>query len=194
MLDSIQRGTASVFNRIGIVKLLVFVGVLILVGLLWFNNSSNWIRENGGLAGWLQTVGSLYAIVAVSIPVFLERNLAVERARRSVLASAEMACGLMRLVASRAFDETAQFSEWWVPQWEVIDEVMASCPIHEIHSAEALEAFITIRELYGRMRSWDESSDEPWPREQGPMMGYVGTLCMNASTQLESLRSEFAQN
>jgi hypothetical protein len=103
------------------------------------------------------------ATALVAFPVLFERRLQVRHARRSVMASAQMAIDLMGTVASRAFDETDRFSEWWVPQWHVVDEVMASCPIHDIHSEEALKAFVTIRELYGRMRSWEETSEESWP-------------------------------
>jgi hypothetical protein len=169
----------------------ILIGALLLVGLAWLNRSSDWIRLNGGLAAWVQAIGSLYAIAAVSFPVFFERRLTVNRARRSVLASAKMANELMATVATRAFDENAAFSEWWVPQWHIIEEVMASCPIHDIQSDKALEAFITIRELYGRMRAW-EATNESWPVD-GSMMSYVGVLCMNASRQLEILKAEFSQ-
>lgn len=185
----VRRRLGRVFSPL---LLLATIGISALAGLLWFNGTSDWIKQNGGLASWLQALGSLYAIVAVSFPVFLERRHAGMRARQSVLASAQMACDLMTTVASRAFDEKAQFSEWWVPQWQVIDEVMASCPIHEIHSAKALEAFVTIRELFGRMRAWDESLNEGWPVNDSSMMSYVGALCMNASMQLEALKSEFS--
>jgi hypothetical protein len=188
----LRKASVSLSRRISAIALLVPMGFTLLIGLLWFNNSSAWISRNGGLASWIQAIGSLFAIVAVSFPVFLERSLALKRARQSVLASAQMASDLMTTVASRAFDENAQFSEWWVPQWQVIDEVMASCPIHEVHSAKALEAFVTIRELYGRMRAWDETSNEGWPNADGSMMSYVGTLCLKLSMNLDTLKSEFS--
>lgn len=178
------------FSSLGLIGL---VGSLLLVGLLWFNNSSEWISQNGGLASWIQAIGSLFAIGAVTFPVLFERRLVTKRARQSVLASAQMASDLMATVASRAFDENATFSEWWVPQWQVIDEVMASCPIHDIHSDKALEAFITIREIFGRMRAWEEKSTESWPMQDGSMHSYVGSLCLNVSRQLEILKVEFSQ-
>jgi len=168
-------------------KWLIASGIFLLCALLIFNGTSSWIRDNGGLASWLQAIGSLYAIIAVSFPVFLERGLSMQRARATTLASAQMACDLMAEVADFAFNPDAAFSEWWVPQWHVIDEVMASCPIHEIGSSEALRAFVTIRELYGRMRAWDEANSDPWPLEGG-MQSYVGVLMMNASMQLDCLR------
>ena len=189
----LKKWAGGLTRHFGPIGLLVLVGASLLIGLLWFNGSSTWIERNGGLASWFQAVGSLYAIAAVSFPVLLERRLAVKHARQSVLASAEMASNLMTTVATRAFDENAKFSEWWVPQWRVIDEVMASCPIHDVHSSKALEAFVTIRELYGRMRAWEEEADEAWPMKDGSMMSYVGSLCLNVSRQLEILKSEFGQ-
>jgi hypothetical protein len=179
-------------HRFGATSAIVLLGISSLAGLLWFNSSSDWISQNGGLASWVQAIGSLLAIGAVSLPVLFERRLQVKHARQSVLASAEMATDLMGKVASRAFDENARFSEWWVPQWHVIDEVMASCPIHDIHSDEALKAFVTIRELYGRMRSWEETSKEAWPMEDGSMHSYVMALCLNASTHLNILKTELS--
>jgi hypothetical protein len=152
------------------------------------NSLAVWVSQNGGLASWVQAIGSLLAIAAVSFPVLFERRLTRKRARQSVLASAQMANDLMALVASRAFEEDAEFSEWWVPQWHVIDEVMASCPIHDIHSDKSLQAFVTIRELYGRMRAWETSNDS-WPVDDS-MRSYVGVLCMNVSTQLDTLKAE----
>jgi hypothetical protein len=169
-------------------------GIILLVVLIAFNSSSTWIQKNGGLASWVQAVGSLVAIIAISLPVLLERRLSVKRARSTVLASAKMAVGLMTTVANRAFDSDARFSEWWVPQWHIIDEVMASCPIHEIDSPIGLEAFVTIRELYGRMKAWDEDSDEGWPRSgDGGIQSYVGNLCMNASHNLTQIEAEFSR-
>lgn len=178
-------------DRVSPLVILIAVGLALLASVLIFNSYSAWIAKNGGLASWLQAVGSLYAIVAVSFPVFLERRATTSKARRSVLMSAQMACELMNTVASRAFESEARFSEWWVPQWHIIDDVMASCPVHELDSAEALNAFVTIRELYGRMRSWDETSSDPWPRNDDNMMSYVGVLCMNARSQLDRLQSCF---
>lgn len=169
-------------------------GIISLVLLLAFNSSTTWIQKNGGLASWVQTVGSLVAIIAISLPVLLERKLSVKRARSTVLVSAKMAVRLMTTVANRAFDKEAIFSEWWVPQWHIIDEVMASCPIHEIDSPIGLEAFVTIRELFGRMRAWDEDSEEGWPRlGDGGVQSYVGGLCLNASNNLEQIEAEFAK-
>jgi hypothetical protein len=169
------------------------IGAALLVALLLINNASPWIHDNGGLASWLQAIGSLYAIIAVSFPVLFERRLAMNRARQSVLVSAQMASDLMGTVASRAFDENAVFSEWWVPQWHVIDEVMATCPIHDIQSDAALKAFVTIRELYGRMRAWDEGEDAFGTKLSASMHSYVGSLCMNVSAQLEIVKSEFSR-
>jgi hypothetical protein len=188
-IEMVRRRLGRIFSPL---LLLATFGISALAGLLWFNGTSDWIKQNGGLASWLQSLGSLYAIVAVSFPVFLQRRHARMHARQSMLTSAQMACDLMTTVASRAFDKKAQFSEWWVPQWQVIDEVMASCRIHDSHSAKALEAFVTIRELFGRMRAWDDSLNEGWPVNDGTMMSYVDTLCMNASMQLGALKSEFA--
>lgn len=175
-------------------KILIVASLGLLTALLCANAMSDWVRQNGGLASWLQALGSLYAIVAISFPVFLERSLSVQRARATTLASTQMACDLMTMVAERAFDTEAAFSEWWVPQWHVIDEIMASCPIHEVGSPEALEAFVTIREIYGRMRKWAETTSDPWPlNPKTGMQAYVGILTMNASMQLDHLRQAIGQ-
>jgi hypothetical protein len=157
--------------------------------LLIFNSNSNWIKNNGGLASWLQAIGSLYAIVAIYVPVFLERNLSIERARISTLSSAKMAVDLMDSVTRFAFSSDDSYSEYWIPQWHVIDEVMASCPIHEINSEAGLNAFVTIRELYGRMRAWEEDSEKPWPVNDVTMQTYVGNLYMNAKMQYDILKN-----
>ena len=169
-------------------NMVVGLGVATLLVLLWANAYTDWIKQNGGLASWIQALGSLYAIVAVSLPVFLERQLAVKRARRTVAAAAGLATDLMNTVAQRSFDETASFSEWWVPQWHVIEEVCASCPVHEMDCPTAMEAFVTIRELYGRLRAWAETGADTEP----PMQSYVGNLCLNANEQKRQLLKALA--
>lgn len=166
------------------------LGLITLVLLLSANAYTDWIRDNGGLASWIQAFGSLYAILAVALPVLLERQLATKRARQSVATAAGLAINLMNTVAERAIDETATFSEWWVPQWHVIDEICAGCPVHEVDAPRALEAFVTIRELYGRLRAWDEAGAETDPS----MQSYIMTLCMNANEQHRKLLHAFARD
>lgn len=180
-------------SRFHSVQVLAVVGGLLLLALITFNATSSWIGKNGGLASWLQAIGSLYAIVAVSVPVWLQRRITVDGARDSVLTSARLATDLMSTVGVRAFDPDARFSEWYVPQWDVIGEIIASAPIHDIQSPRALEAFVTIREVYNRMRSWDEQCEEAWPRTDGVMMGFVGSLCSNASAQMKILEAELGR-
>ncbi|MBB4101029.1 hypothetical protein [Sphingomonas kyeonggiensis] len=192
-LQTIQRGEAALKNLSHPTTLLAGGGVLLLAAILIINANSPWFRDNGGLAGWLQTIGSLYAIAAISVPVLLERRLATTRARQSLLASAELAYDLMSYVARIAFDRDARFSEWYVPQWQVIDEVLQAAPVHEIDSPGGMRAFVSIRELYGRMRAWDETNEESWPRSaEGGTLSYVGNLVMNAGRHLEDLRGQVA--
>lgn len=185
-----MRSKAAIFNQ-SLTRLRVWlvggVGIAVLIGLLWFNQQSRWIEHNGGLAAWLQALGSLYAIVAVSFPVFLQRNFARDDARRSVLTAAQLAIDLMNEVTSNAFDEDAHFSEWWVPQWHVIEEVCSGCPVHEIASPDGLVAFVGIRELFGRMRGWDEGGSD----RDSSMESYVRVLCMNANDRMRALRQAF---
>lgn len=174
----------------GIATLLIGLGILFLLTLLVANARSDWIAKNGGLASWIQALGSIYAIVAVSYPVMLERRFARDRARKTVLSSAAMAHGLMITVAENAYDPEARFSEWWVPQWQVIEEVLASAPIHDIASPVALEAFVTLRELYGRARGWEES--EGGQPQDDSMQSYVYVLCSNAGMAMGRLRDELS--
>lgn len=171
--------------------LLVVAGIGLLAALLIFNAQSPWIGSNGGIAAWLQAIGSIYAVVAVSFPVLLERSQTVTRARESLLVAANLACGLMKEVQENAFDADSAFSEWWVPQWDVIGETLASAPVHDIRSPAGLGAFLTIRELYGRMRAWDAKAT-PWPIKNKTERQVMGNLCLNASKQYDALRRAFA--
>lgn len=77
------------------------VGVTILAALIAFNAETDWIQRNGGLTSWLQALGSLFAIAAVTMPVLLVRGLEELRARQTILTSAQMALDLMQLVTNR---------------------------------------------------------------------------------------------
>lgn len=168
----------------------ILLGILAIIGTVVANQQTDWIRTNGGLASWLQAIVSVLAMFAVAYPVALQRKIERDRARNSIISTAEMASDLMSQVVERAFEVDLSGSEWWVPQWNVIEEVLASCPIHNIESPEALESFITIRELYGRMRKWFDQTDEPWPLDpERHNQGYVGNLAMNAQLNLEILKN-----
>lgn len=184
---ALSKASAGLRRLLSPIALFAGIGLTLLAALLLANSQSGWVARNGGLASWMQALGSLYAIVAVSYPVMLERQFARQRARRTVLSSAELACGLMSTVADRAYNPDAAFSEWWVPQWHVIEEVLASAPIHDMDAPGALEAFVNIRELYGRMRRWEEG--EGGQQADDSMQGYVMVLCMNADMSLRTIRA-----
>lgn len=173
------KGARAVIVILAILLVLVAIGGLI--GWTWV--TSTWVPA------WLQAFGSLFALLAVSLPFFLLHEQSTRNARSSVLKSAEMACSLMSDVLERAFDSDASYSEWWVPQWHVLGEIMATCPVHSMERPEAIEPFVTIRELFGRMKAWDEGNKEPWPIEPySDMHSYVGNLVMNATDNLNKLR------
>lgn len=135
-------------------------------------------------AAWVQSFGSIAAIVVVTLPVLLQHSLGTRRAKDVTLATVETAWGIMGAVAERYMDPERPTSEWWVPQWEIVSQTLAQCPIHEAGSADALRSFIHFRELFNRAPAFDE------PPSDGttPLAGFIGFIMTNAAGEVAVLR------
>ncbi|MGV9008898.1 hypothetical protein [Brevundimonas sp.] len=133
------------------------------------------------IAAWVQAVGSIAAIVLVSLPVLLQHSLEVRQAKAVTLATAEAAWSIMQSVADRYINSGDGTSEWWVPQWSIMNDALAQCPIHRVGSAEATRAFIQFREHFYRAEAFSEPSDEG-------LGGFVGFIMLNAGTELTALK------
>lgn len=134
------------------------------------------------VAAWVQAVGSIAAIVLVTMPVFLQQSLAVRRAKDVTLAAVDTAWSVMQAVADRYANPEKPMSEWWVPQFDILNQTLAASPIHEVGSAEATRAFIHFRELFQRSEGFAE------PEDGSPLMGFVGFIMTNADTEVAALR------
>lgn len=132
------------------------------------------------MAAWVQAIGTIAAILLVTFPVIVEHRMQRRRSRQLVLAAAEMAYGTMSSVADRNINPEYVGSEWWVPQWDILDRALADCPIHETGSAEALEAFVFFQECFARAKGFDDAGTGA--------NGFIISVTMNAGTALEDLR------
>lgn len=134
------------------------------------------------VAAWVQAVGSITAIVIVTLPVLLQHSLTLRQAKAVTLATVEEAYATMSLTAERCLNPTESSSEWWVPQWQIMDHALAQCPIQAVGSAEATRAFIEFRELFHRAGTFDPSDEHSCPS------GLVGFIMSNASREVETLK------
>lgn len=167
-------------------KILAAVGATISVGLIAGAAEAD---KDGffsqTVAAWVQAIGSIAAILFVTLPVTLQHQIDRARSREVVLTSAEMAYGLMSAVAERYLEPDRPTSEWWVPQWDVYDASLAAAPIHATGSAEALRAFVELRELFHRAEAFANPADSTG---DGALAGLVAYTMTNAADRLERLR------
>lgn len=133
-------------------------------------------------AAWVQAVGSVAAIFIVTLPVILQNRMEIRRARVSTLANAETAYATMGATATLCLNTPDSLPEWWVPQWDVIAEALATSPIQSVDSPEAARAFIALRESCQRVSGIDPSDDSTYAP------GLVVYLMNDAATQIETLR------
>jgi len=138
------------------------------------------------MASWLQAVGSIGAILLVTLPVVVQQRTQRENSREVVLASAELAFALMSAVADRYMDPDRPSSEWWVPQWDIYRTTLETAPIHETGSKDALRAFVHFRELFERAEAFAE------PTEGGELVGFVAYTMTNAARSLQDLKDALA--
>ena len=134
------------------------------------------------VASWVQAVGSIAAIVIVTLPVLLQHSLGVQQAKAVTLATVEEAYATMSSTADRCVNPGGDPSEWWVPQWSIINDALAQCPIQTVGSAEATRSFIEFRELFHRASGFDPSDKDSYAP------GLVAFVMTNASRQLEALK------
>lgn len=137
------------------------------------------------MASWVQAVGSIGAILFVTVPVTLQHRMERARSREVVLAAAEMSFGLMSAVADRYLEPDRPTPEWWVPQWQIYDASLAAAPIHATGSADALRAFVEFRELFHRAEAF---ADPPPNLGEGGLEGFVAYTMTNAADRLSRLR------
>lgn len=162
---------------------IAFGAVLASAWLGWIGHTCGWTSDT--MASWVQALGSIAAILLVTLPVVLAQRIARNRGREVVLASCEMAFGVMSEVADRYIDPGYVGSEWWVPQWDILRQTLADCPIHDTGSGDALRAFVSFQELFSRAEAF---ADPPLEAGDGPLNGLVGFIMTNAAYQLDLLR------
>jgi hypothetical protein len=116
------------------------VGVLVTIGIKegWTSNT---------MAAWVQAVGTIAAVLFVTVPVIIQHRLSRRHSRTVVLAAAEMVFSTMSEVADRYLDPNYVGSEWWVPQWDILQKTLAGAPIHQTASVAAFEAFVELQQL-----------------------------------------------
>lgn len=162
----------------------VAVGLLLVIGLKEGFTSDT-------TASWVQAVGSIAAILFVTLPVTLQHRMDRNRSREVVLASAKMAYGLMSAVADRYLDPDRPTSEWWVPQWKIYDAALSAAPIHATGSAEALQAFIEFREFFYRAEAF---ANPPESLSEGGLEGFVAYTMTNAADRWARLRRALGED
>jgi hypothetical protein len=138
--------------------------------------------SSSNVAAWVQAIGSIAAIVLVSLPVLLQHSLEVRQAKAVTLATVESAWSIMQSIADRYVNPGDHPSEWWVPQWRIMEEALAQCPIQRVGSSEATGAFIHFRELFHRAEVFSE------PDENAPLAGFIGFIMSNAGRELATLQ------
>lgn len=146
--------------------------------------------DDAVIPAWVQAIGSIVAIVAVTVPIYLQQTLARRRAKAVTLATVNAAFGTMSSVADRYVNNDYATSEWWVPQWPIFEQALAQCPIHDVGSAEALAAFLAFREYFSRATAFgdDPRDGSEGPEFTPPLAGLVGYLMSNAGREVETLR------
>lgn len=163
------------WREIVAVASLALVGIAILVWIALKHGA-----DSEAMAAWVQAVGTIAAILLVTLPLIVQRRWERTQSRQICLAAATMAYGTMSAVADRNVNPKYVGSEWWIPQWDILDKALAECPIHQTGSADALVAFVSFQELFARAKSFDDQT--------AAAHGFIISVTMNASSALEDLR------
>lgn len=151
--------------------------------LAWIGRTQGWSSD--AMASWVQAVGTIGAVLLVTLPVLVQQRLNRQQSRAVVLAAAEMAHGIMREVAGRYLDADYVGSEWWVPQWDVLRKTLADCPIQQTGSSDALIAFVEFQQIFARASAFDEP---PANEKARTLDALVVVLMSNAELQMSELR------
>lgn len=134
------------------------------------------------VAAWVQALGSVAAIIVVSLPVLIQRSIDLQQAKAATLATINSAYDVMTTLADSYLGQGKERSEWYVPQLDVIEAMLSRCPIEKIGSTEATTAFIHFRELFSRSAAFEE------PEEDQPLSSFVVYIMTNAQREVETLR------
>lgn len=134
------------------------------------------------VAAWVQALGSVAAIIVVSLPVLIQRSIDLQQAKAATLATINSAYDVMTTLADSYLGQGKERSEWYVPQLDVIEAMLSRCPIEKIGSTEATTAFIHFRELFSRSAAFEE------PEEGQPLSSFVVYIMTNAHREVETLR------
>lgn len=177
MLTKLEWSVAVVLTAIA-------VGVLTIIG-----QQQGWTGSS--MAAWVQAVGTIAAVLFVTVPVIVQHRLNRRHSRTVVLAAAEMAYGTMAEVAQRYLDPNYVGSEWWVPQWDVLRKTLADCPIQQAGSVEAFEAFVELQQLLARAAAFDEPPTRT--EKSNPLDSFVVVLMSNAERQMKVLRDTLSK-
>lgn len=151
--------------------------------LAWIGKAQGWSSD--AMASWVQAVGTIGAVLLVALPVLVQHRLDRRHSRAVVLAATEMAYAVMKEVADRYLNPNYVGSEWWVPQWDVLQKTLADCPIQQTGSADALMAFVEFQQIFARASAFDEP---PANAKAGTLDSMVVALMSNADLQLNELR------
>lgn len=151
--------------------------------LAWIGKTQGWTSDT--MASWVQAIGTIGAVLLVTVPVLVQHRLSRRHSRAVVLAASEMAYGVMREVAERYLNPDYVGSEWWVPQWDVLRKTLADCPIQQTGSTDALTAFVEFQQIFARASVFEEP---PKSAKERKLDSFVVVLMSNADLQLSELR------
>ncbi len=136
-------------------------------------------------ASWVQAFGSIAAIVVVTLPVLLQKSIEKREARQATLSTVRRAFGTMDAVAKRYLDPEYGISEWWVPQWDILEAALAQCPVYQCGSPEAVADFLDFRELFRRADAINTADDAG--TENPSLRSFIVTIMSNASMSVDRI-------
>lgn len=165
----------------------IMVGSAVVVAavlLVWIGHTQGWTSNT--MAAWVQAVGTIGAVLLVTVPVIIQHRLNRRHSRVIVLAAAEMAYKVIHELVERYMNPELAGSEWWAPQWDVLRKVLADCPIQQTGSTEAFEAFVEFQQIVTRISAIDK---EMINDNERLLENFVNVLMMNARLQHENLKA-----
>jgi hypothetical protein len=137
-------------------------------------------------ASWVQAFGSIAAIVVVTLPMLLQKSIERHEARQVTLGTVHSAYSTMEAVAKRYLDPEYHTSEWWVPQWDILESALAQCPIYQCGSPKAVAEFLNFRQLFRRANEINAADNAGG--ESAALESFTITIMTNASMSVDRLR------